>query len=64
MQIGIVVRDLDAMMRGYTDDYGVGPWEIHQFKRENIKEWLSRAWPVSVKWPPPRRPSNTYPFTP
>jgi len=26
MQIGIVVRDLDATLRRYVDDYGIGPW--------------------------------------
>jgi hypothetical protein len=25
MQIGIVVRDLDAAVRRYVDDYGIGP---------------------------------------
>ena len=25
MQIGIVVRDLDAALRTYVDDYGIGP---------------------------------------
>ena len=29
MQIGIVVRDLDAAMRKYVDDYGIGPWKTY-----------------------------------
>jgi hypothetical protein len=29
MQIGIVVRDLDAAVRKY-EDYGIGPWQRHQ----------------------------------
>jgi methylmalonyl-CoA/ethylmalonyl-CoA epimerase len=31
MQIGIVVRDLDAALRGYVDDYGIGPWQLQEF---------------------------------
>jgi hypothetical protein len=46
MQIGIVVRDLDATMQRYVDDYGVGPWQVHQFKREDIKEWFELGQPV------------------
>jgi len=30
MQIGIVVRDLDATMRKYVDEYGIGPWRIYE----------------------------------
>jgi hypothetical protein len=30
MQIGIVVRDLEATVRRYVDDYGIGPWEFAQ----------------------------------
>ena len=26
MQIGIVVRDLDAAVKRYVEDYGIGPW--------------------------------------
>ncbi|MDQ3317153.1 MAG: VOC family protein [Actinomycetota bacterium] len=28
VQIGIVVRDLEATVRRYEDDYGIGPWEF------------------------------------
>ena len=30
MQLGIVVRDLEATVRRYVDDYGIGPWEFAQ----------------------------------
>ena len=46
MQIGIVVRDLDATMRRYVDNYGIGPWQVHQFKREDVKEWFEHGQPV------------------
>jgi methylmalonyl-CoA/ethylmalonyl-CoA epimerase len=26
VQLGIVVRDLEATVRRYEDDYGIGPW--------------------------------------
>jgi len=35
MQIGIVVRDLDATLRRYVDDYGIGPWELFEITPEN-----------------------------
>ena len=28
MQLGIVVRDLEAAVRRYEDDYGIGPWQF------------------------------------
>jgi methylmalonyl-CoA/ethylmalonyl-CoA epimerase len=28
LQLGIVVRDLEATVRRYEDDYGIGPWEF------------------------------------
>jgi methylmalonyl-CoA/ethylmalonyl-CoA epimerase len=30
MQIGIVVRDLDATIKKYVDEYGIGPWQRHE----------------------------------
>jgi methylmalonyl-CoA/ethylmalonyl-CoA epimerase len=32
MQLGIIVRDLEATVRRYEDDYGIGPWEFHQIE--------------------------------
>lgn len=46
MQIGIVVRDLDAAMRHYVDDYGVGPWEVYQIKPADVKEWREHGRPA------------------
>jgi hypothetical protein len=43
MQLGIVVRDLDATIRRYVDDFGIGPWQIHQFKPGDVKEWRERG---------------------
>ena len=30
VQLGIVVRDLEATVRRYEDDYGIGPWRFRQ----------------------------------
>src|SRR4051812_5589452 len=46
MQIGIVVRDLDAAVRRYVDDYGIGPWQFHQFKPDDVKEWRELGKPA------------------
>ena len=35
MQLRIVVRDLEATVRRYEDDYGIGPW---QFARIDLGE--------------------------
>ena len=37
-QIGIVVRDLDATLRRYADDYGIGPWQIFEVSPENAPD--------------------------
>lgn len=39
MQIGIVISDLDAAIRNYEENYGIGPWTIHQFTPEEVKMW-------------------------
>lgn len=46
MQIGIVVRDLDATMRRYVDDYGIGPWQVFQFKSGDVKDWREHGQPA------------------
>jgi hypothetical protein len=46
LQLGIVVRDLEATMRRYVDDYGVGPWEVYEFdagKAEISASTVSRS---------------------
>lgn len=46
MQIGIVVRDLDAAMRRYVDDYGIGPWEVFQINPADVKNWRELGRPA------------------
>jgi methylmalonyl-CoA/ethylmalonyl-CoA epimerase len=50
MQIGIVVRDLDAAMRKYVDDFGIGPWIIYEFGPENAKDLHEYGRPVKRSW--------------
>ena len=38
MQIGIVVRDLDATIQKYVDEYGIGPWQRHELTPENATD--------------------------
>ena len=46
MQIGIVVRDLDATLRRYVDDYGIGPWQIFEVTPENAPDLRHDGQPV------------------
>ncbi len=50
MQIGMVVRDLDATLRTYVDDYGIGPWEIYEFNPRNAKDLREYGQPVERSW--------------
>ena len=34
MQIGIIVRDLDATVKRYEEDYGIGPWQFFDVNPE------------------------------
>jgi hypothetical protein len=38
LHIGFVVRDLDASMRVFFQDYGVGPWAIYDLNPGVVKE--------------------------
>jgi hypothetical protein len=30
-QVAVVVRDIDAAMRRYIDDFGIGPWDVYTY---------------------------------
>ena len=47
MQIGIVVRNLDASIRKYEDDYGIGPWQIHKFNPGDLHDLREYGKPVT-----------------
>lgn len=48
MQIGIVVRDLEATIARYVEDYGIGPWERHELNAENAKYLRVYGQPVEL----------------
>ncbi len=35
-QIALVVRDIEATMRTYVHEYGIGPWEVYEFNPETV----------------------------
>ncbi len=49
-QIGIVVRDLEATMRKYVDEYGIGPWQIFEFNPGNAQDLREYGKPVKRSW--------------
>jgi methylmalonyl-CoA/ethylmalonyl-CoA epimerase len=36
LQVSMVVRDLEATMRTYVDEYGIGPWQIYEFDPDRV----------------------------
>jgi hypothetical protein len=40
LQVALVVRDLEAAMKTYADDYGIGPWEVYEFDPERVQEMV------------------------
>jgi methylmalonyl-CoA/ethylmalonyl-CoA epimerase len=50
VQIGIVVRDLDATIRKYVDNYGIGPWKIFDFNPGNAPDLREYGQPVQRSW--------------
>jgi methylmalonyl-CoA/ethylmalonyl-CoA epimerase len=50
IQLAVVVRDLDAAMRTYVHDYGIGPWEIYGFDPGNVADMRENGEPVERSW--------------
>jgi methylmalonyl-CoA/ethylmalonyl-CoA epimerase len=46
VQLGIVVRDLEATVRRYVDDYGIGPWEFAQINAGDANNYREYGQPV------------------
>lgn len=38
LQVALVVRDLEAALRTWNDEYGIGPWQIYEFNPGNVDE--------------------------
>jgi methylmalonyl-CoA/ethylmalonyl-CoA epimerase len=50
LQISIVVPDLDAAMRTYVHDYGIGPWSIYEFNPDTVRDMRENGEPVERTW--------------
>ena len=50
VQIGIVVRDLEATMRRYVDEYGIGPWEIYEFNPDTVEDMKAQGESIESSW--------------
>ena len=46
VQLGIVVRDLEATVRRYEDDYGIGPWEFARIDLGEANNYREYGRPV------------------
>ena len=46
VQLGIVVRDLEATVRRYEDDYGIGPWEFARIDLGEANNYREYGQPV------------------
>lgn len=40
LQVAIVVRDLDAALRTYTEEYGIGPWLLYDFNPSTVQNMI------------------------
>jgi methylmalonyl-CoA/ethylmalonyl-CoA epimerase len=50
LQVSVVVPDLDAAMRTYVDDYGIGPWDVYEFDPGNVEGMHEGGRPVKRSW--------------
>ena len=49
-QICVVVHDLEATMRTYVHDYGIGPWEILEFNPDTVTDMVMDGQPAELAW--------------
>lgn len=45
-QIGMVVRDLDATIQRYAEDFGIGPWTIFEVGPDNAPNLMHEGKPL------------------
>ena len=46
MQVALVVRDLEAALRTYVHEYGIGPWAIYEFNPETVEDMVKDGEPA------------------
>jgi hypothetical protein len=42
-QVAFVVRDLEAKLGAFSDDFGIGPWNIYNFEPPRVKDMTYRG---------------------
>jgi methylmalonyl-CoA/ethylmalonyl-CoA epimerase len=42
-QVAFVVRDLEASMRAFWSDFGIGPWSMYLFQPPRVKDMMYRG---------------------
>jgi methylmalonyl-CoA/ethylmalonyl-CoA epimerase len=50
LQVSMVVRDLEATMRTYVEEYGIGPWEIYDFNPATMTASERDGRPTDAAW--------------
>jgi len=50
VQVCVVVRDLDASMRTYYHEYGIGPWAIYAFDPRTVDDLRQDGEAVDTAW--------------
>ncbi len=50
LQVAIVVHDLEAAMRTYVHDYGIGPWAVYEFNGDNVRNMTANGRPLESAW--------------
>jgi hypothetical protein len=48
-QISVVVDDLHAYMKRYNDDYGIGPWQVIHFDKNNTRGMVVKGVPENFE---------------
>jgi methylmalonyl-CoA/ethylmalonyl-CoA epimerase len=42
LQVAVVVKDLEASMKQYWEEYGIGPWAIYTFNPDTVSDMIIR----------------------
>ena len=50
LQVALVVRDLEASMRTYVHEYGIGPWAIYEFNPGTVSNLHANGEPLDSAW--------------
>jgi Glyoxalase/Bleomycin resistance protein/Dioxygenase superfamily len=50
LQVSVVVPDLEAAMKTYVEEYGIGPWDVYEFNPGNVQGMHECGEPVERTW--------------